>query len=205
MKYLIKIQNSTFNISHSLANALIDTKYSCSPTVQNKTKIFILNDFHIPLFQVVPTTSLTHFYALVFGKKYRIAKKFFIFLDSNFKKLNKSVIGSQLNINLDKFYTKPSIAELCVSVFIANTTIREQDLIVEPSAGNGSFIQPLKEIKCEKIFIDIAPENSKISSLNFLEWTPPLVSGKIHVIGNPPFGRQSSVCHKFIRHGGGFR
>jgi hypothetical protein len=29
---------------------------------------------------------------------------------------------------------------------------------------------------------------------------PSQISGKIHVIGNPPFGRQSSLCHKFIRH-----
>ena len=118
--------------------------------------------------------------------------------------MNKSVIESQCDINLDKFYTKPSVAELCVSAFISNILIREQDLIVEPSAGNGSFIQPLKRIKCEKIFIDIAPDNNQIGSLNFLDWTPPSVSGKIHVIGNPPFGRQSSMCHKFIRHAAGF-
>lgn len=198
MKYLIKIQNSTFSISHSLANALIDTKYSCSPVVQNRTKVFILDDSHISLFQVISTTSLTHFYAFFSGNKYRVAKKFFIFLGSNSKNLNKSVIRSRRNINLDKFYTKSSVAELCVSAFIANITIREQDLIVEPSAGNGSFIQPLKRIKCEKIFIDIAPDNNQIGSLNFLDWTPPSVSGKIHVVGNPPFGRQSSMCHKFL-------
>ena len=82
MKYLIKIQNSTFSISHSLANALIDTKYSCSPAVRNKTKIFILNDSHISLFQVVPTTSLTHFYVAFFGKKYRVCKSLFNYLNS---------------------------------------------------------------------------------------------------------------------------
>ena len=27
-----------------------------------------------------------------------------------------------------------------------------------------------------------------------------MVLGKIHVIGNPPFGKQSSLCHKFIKH-----
>jgi len=27
-----------------------------------------------------------------------------------------------------------------------------------------------------------------------------MVSGKIHIIGNPPFGKQSSLCHKFIKH-----
>jgi hypothetical protein len=42
-------------------------------------------------------------------------------------------------------------------------------LIIEPSAGNGSFIKPLKEIKCNKIFIDIAPESDQIDLANFLE------------------------------------
>merc|ERR1712137_1009196 len=27
-----------------------------------------------------------------------------------------------------------------------------------------------------------------------------MVLGKIHVIGNPPFGKQSSLCHRFIKH-----
>jgi hypothetical protein len=37
-----------------------------------------------------------------------------------------------------------------------------------------------------------------------LEWKPPKTSGKIHVIGNPPFGKQSSLCHKFIKHASTF-
>jgi hypothetical protein len=40
---------------------------------------------------------------------------------------------------------------------------------VEPSAGNGSFIKTLKKIKCNKIFLDIAPENKQIKQANFLE------------------------------------
>jgi len=31
-----------------------------------------------------------------------------------------------------------------------------------------------------------------------------MISGKIHVIGNPPFGKQSSLCHKFIKHSATF-
>jgi len=47
--------------------------------------------------------------------------------------------------------------------------IKEQDLIVEPSAGDGSFIKVLKKINCNKIFLDIAPENKQIKQANFLE------------------------------------
>jgi hypothetical protein len=52
--------------------------------------------------------------------------------------------------------------------------------------------------------LDIAPENKRIKQVNFLEWQPPKTKGKIHVIGNPPFGRQSSLCHKFINHAAKF-
>jgi hypothetical protein len=69
---------------------------------------------------------------------------------------------------LDKFYTKTLVAELCVSTFISSVQIQEQDLIVEPSAGNGSFIQPLKKVNCNKIFMDIAPENNRIALVDFL-------------------------------------
>jgi len=82
MKYLIKIQTSSFEISHSLANAL-DSKNKFTSTVQNETKVFILNDSHIPLFQVVSTTSPTHLYARLFGKKYRISGVLYSFFLSS--------------------------------------------------------------------------------------------------------------------------
>jgi hypothetical protein len=40
--------------------------------------------------------------------------------------------------------------------------------------------------------------------VDFLSWEPPKVSGKIHVIGNPPFGKQSLLCRKFINHASEF-
>jgi hypothetical protein len=137
-------------------------------------------------------------------KKYRINKKFFTFLDSISRKTVESNFKKPHANNLDKFYTKTSVAELCVSTFISNVQLQKQDLIIEPSAGNGSFINPLKKIDCDKIFMDIAPENNQVILSDFLNWFPPRISGNIHIIGNPPFGRQSSLCHKFIKHASGF-
>jgi hypothetical protein len=37
-----------------------------------------------------------------------------------------------------------------------------------------------------------------------LKWNPPTISGKIHIVGNPPFGKQSSLCRKFIKHASKF-
>lgn len=43
---------------------------------------------------------------------------------------------------IDKFYTKPKVVELC---FEKIQHIFPDDLIIEPSAGNGSFIEPIKK------------------------------------------------------------
>ena len=104
----------------------------------------------------------------------------------------------------DKFYTKPDVAELCVSTFTKHVNIKKQDVIVEPSAGNGSFLKPLRKLNCDKVFIDIDPECEQITQADFLTWKPDNNKGHIHVIGNPPFGKQSTICLKFIKHASSF-
>jgi hypothetical protein len=122
MKFLIQVQNSNFNIGHLLANAL-DSRSKFTSTVQNRTKVFILNDSHIRLFRAVPTTSLTHFFVEFFGKKYRISKDLFGFLFLHSSKNRSLNLETGFNVNLDKFYTKSSIAELCVSAFVSNNIV----------------------------------------------------------------------------------
>ena len=73
-------------------------------------------------------------------------------------------------------------------------------MIIEPSAGNGSFIEVIKSVSNNYMFYDLEPEHVEIKKQDFLE----LVIDKdakstIHVIGNPPFGRQSSMAIKFIK------
>lgn len=109
---------------------------------------------------------------------------------------------------LDKFYTKPEIVDKCLSHF-SETEWEEWDLIVEPSAGNGSFL--LKIPSKNKIGLDISPEHPDIIKKNFFEFVPTFTlcdeksedesdKRKILVIGNPPFGRVSSLAIKFFNH-----
>ena len=49
-------------------------------------------------------------------------------------------------MNLDKFYTSPDIADFCFSKVVENVKISDHDLCIEPSAGNGSFIRPIKKM-----------------------------------------------------------
>ena len=156
---------------------------------------------------MVPIKSSTHRYIEIGeSNKIRVNKLFYDFLVSCSKQRNvkKTQNTKTTSLSLDKFYTKPEISDFCVNVFGSNIKVEKQDLIVEPSAGGGSFIKKLKELKCNTIFLDVAPEDKQIKQANFLDWRPPKIKGKIHVIGNPPFGRQSSKCHKFIEHAAGF-
>ncbi len=70
-----------------------------------------------------------------------------------------------MNIKLDQFYTKPNTAELCISFLRNNINIEKYDVILEPSAGNGVFVDLMPE---EKILaLDLEPYHSKIIKQDF--------------------------------------
>ena len=100
----------------------------------------------------------------------------------------------------DKYYTKPEIVNACIEIIKNNINIKDTDLIIEPSAGNGSFIDGIKSLSNNFLFYDLYPENNtEIIEQDFL--TLQIQNNKVdlHVIGNPPFGRQSSIAIKFIK------
>jgi len=103
---------------------------------------------------------------------------------------------------IDKFYTKTSIAELCVEYVKQYIQITENELIIEPSAGNGSFIPYIKNITNNYKFYDLEPETDEIIRQDYLTLNIEEFVNKnhrIHIIGNPPFGRQSCIAKKFIK------
>ena len=104
---------------------------------------------------------------------------------------------------IDKYYTKDIIVELCLELFKKNIEINiNDDLIIEPSAGNGSFIMGIKSLSNNFRFYDLEPDNSEIIKQDYLLFDYANIKNiynKIHVIGNPPFGRQSSLAIKFIK------
>ena len=101
---------------------------------------------------------------------------------------------------IDKFYTDVAYANRCVEYFMKYVTIKPDDLIIEPGAGNGSFIPSIKSRHLNSRFYDIEPESSEIIKQDYLLLdTTPFTEKSVHVIGNPPFGRQSSLAIKFIK------
>lgn len=103
---------------------------------------------------------------------------------------------------IDKYYTKSNVVEDCKIHIEKHINIKENDLIIEPSAGNGSFIKIIKELTKNYKFYDLIPENKEIIKQDFLllNYDKFIKSyRKIHIIGNPPFGRQSSLAIQFIK------
>lgn len=95
---------------------------------------------------------------------------------------------------LDKFYTKPDIAQKC----IAQIDWSNWDLVIEPSAGNGSFFKQIPV--SQKVGLDIKPDDESITVCDFFDYSPPSDKTNILVIGNPPFGKVSSLAVKFFNH-----
>lgn len=106
-----------------------------------------------------------------------------------------------LNRNsIDKYYTKDIVVELCLNLVKTYIQINYNDLIIEPSAGNGAFIAGIKSLISNFKFYDLEPADDEIIKQDYLLYDHVKGSfNKIHIIGNPPFGRQSSLAIKFIK------
>jgi hypothetical protein len=98
---------------------------------------------------------------------------------------------------LDKFYTIPTYSKKCIDTVFSLYDPSSFDLVIEPSAGNGSFFE---QIDClNKIGMDIEPESKNILKMDFFEFESPELNNVL-VIGNPPFGKVCSMAIKFFNH-----
>jgi hypothetical protein len=101
----------------------------------------------------------------------------------------------------DQFYTKKEVANTCLDHWYKIVNPKEDELIIEPSAGNGAFSSKIMESHISFQALDIDPKSKEIKKIDFLQLNIDLFPHKkIHFIGNPPFGRQSSLAKKFIKH-----
>lgn len=106
---------------------------------------------------------------------------------------------------IDKYYTNPTVVQQCIQYVKMHVQIDStNDFIIEPSAGNGAFIAGIKSLSNQYAFYDIEPEHPEIVQQDYLAWEHTSIATtahphNIHVIGNPPFGRQSSMAIQFIK------
>ena len=99
---------------------------------------------------------------------------------------------------IDKYYTSLTAVSKCIQLFKEHVHVYPDDIIVEPSAGSGAFLGVLSDMHPNVIAFDIQPEGEGILKRDFLtvDLSP---DSRYHFVGNPPFGRQSSLAKKFIK------
>lgn len=103
----------------------------------------------------------------------------------------------------DQFYTPVETAAKCFEIFRRKMTelgdCVDDYHFIEPSAGNGSFLQILPVDKT--IAMDIEPHSGSIMNQNYLTWRPEAESNQKYIVfGNPPFGLRGHLALKFINH-----
>lgn len=103
--------------------------------------------------------------------------------------------------DLDRFYTPEiTVSRCCAQI---NSLGIPFDLVVEPSAGAGAFLDQY----ARTIAFDLLPSHQDVIEHDFLTVTRTLVE-EIHgssyshllILGNPPFGKRSTLAKKFITH-----
>ena len=108
-------------------------------------------------------------------------------------------------VDLDRFYTRPDVAEYCTASLLAIMEQDHADLeryeFVEPGAGRGAFYDLLPAGR--RIGIDILPERSEFVEHDFLTWEP-AVKKRYATIGNPPFGYRAWLALAFLNHAATF-
>jgi hypothetical protein len=115
--------------------------------------------------------------------------------------LGYEVLSVKRTVENEAYFTSPRLAQQCVDFVSRSFPLDSFDSIVEPSAGDGAFLNLLPKVK--RIGVDIAPQSSEVVQANFLEWEP-RSTGRVLVIGNPPFGARASLAMKFIEHAATF-
>ena len=93
--------------------------------------------------------------------------------------------------NLDQFYTNVDVVEKCLE----GISFDDYDIVLEPSAGSGSFLNLLPKDKRQGL--DLEPAHDEVIKQDFFDFVPDS-SKKYYVVGNPPFGKNSSLAVKFF-------
>ena len=106
----------------------------------------------------------------------------------------------------DQFYTPTETAKKCFGIFqeflIKMGETDTEYTYIEPSAGDGSFLDVLP--KDRTLALDIEPKVENIDTQDYLSWVPSDNNKKYIVFGNPPFGLRGQLALKFINHSASF-
>lgn len=101
-------------------------------------------------------------------------------------------------IKLDQFFTNPTIVKKTFRYLSEFMKINSKTIFIEPSAGDGKFIDEIRNQFPNKILsYDIEPQHINIIKADFLRTNIDFNLNNL-VIGNPPFGYKSKLAIDFI-------
>lgn len=106
---------------------------------------------------------------------------------------------------LDLFYTNVGIARQCIAFTEEKIAKGRRVHYLEPACGTGSFSKQLENC----VSVDIQPRMKGAKKADFFKLEkknlfPKIKTSKICVIGNPPFGKNSSLAVRFFNHATSF-
>jgi hypothetical protein len=95
----------------------------------------------------------------------------------------------------NKYYTPGWLVKQVITtmlIILSGITITE---FIEPSAGDGAFIEELDKLNIPAVYYDLYPEHPRIKQQDFLKLELEYKSGRV-VIGNPPFSSTVASLYK---------
>ena len=95
---------------------------------------------------------------------------------------------------LDQYFTKNEVVQRCLTELV---DLSSYDLVVEPSAGNGVFLNAVKHTN--KVGIDIDPKHPSVRRADWFEYDVPSKYKRVLIVGNPPYGRYHKLSSAFIK------
>lgn len=95
---------------------------------------------------------------------------------------------------LDQYFTKPEVVQRCLDELGDPSSY---DLVIEPSAGSGAFLNAVRHKN--KIGLDIDPQHKAVVLADWLEYDVPDRYNSVLVVGNPPYGQYHKLSSAFIR------
>jgi hypothetical protein len=104
----------------------------------------------------------------------------------------------------DEFYTNSETVLLCLNELKKLYFFENEDVIVEPCAGDGAFLSVLCLLTDFVVGYDINPKNEYVLKQDFLILENPAkpINSKMYVIGCPPFN--NLLLNSFIQKSCGF-
>lgn len=96
---------------------------------------------------------------------------------------------------MNQFYTKTNVSNNMYAILNNKIDLNSFDILLEPSAGTGSFFKLMNKNK--RVGIDLEPKCDGVKKCNFFDYTF-IPNKKYAVIGNPPFGKRCSTAIKFF-------